>query len=236
MKFKLYNKNHWLVHFANGLILTLPVLLVYIAMGLSFGFLAIENGMSPLNTILMSVLIYAGTAQLVGLQLIVLEASPFSIILTTLIINSRFIVMSSSIGRYLKKFNFYEKIIYACQLTDATFAIHTNRFIKANPPKVELFTTNIVGHVIWVISTIAGVYLGERNYNLSGFGLDFAMPAMFIGLLIPLIVSRIHLFVCILGIFLTIFFYLLGFSYWTTLTSTSISILLGLWIYRWNKK
>ena len=90
MKFKLSEKNHWLIHILNGLILVVPILVVYVAMGLSFGFLAVESGMRPFHAILMSVLIYAGMAQLVGLQLIAIEASPFSIILTTFIINSRF--------------------------------------------------------------------------------------------------------------------------------------------------
>ena len=167
MKFALSEKNFWLIHILNGIILTLPILLVYVAMGLSFGFLAIDNGISPLNAVLMSILIYAGTAQLVGIQLIAIEASTFSILLTTFIINSRFFVMSSSIGRFLTQFTLYQKILYATQLTDATFAIHTNRFLKLNPPKLELFTTNIIGHIVWVFSTIIGVYLGGRNFNFD---------------------------------------------------------------------
>ena len=70
LKFILSDKNFWPIHILNGFLLTLPILLVYVAMGLSFGFLAIDNGISPLNAILMSLLIYAGTAQLVGIQLL----------------------------------------------------------------------------------------------------------------------------------------------------------------------
>ena len=235
MKFALSEKNYWLIHIFNGFILTVPILLVYVAMGLSFGFLAIDNGISPLNAILMSLLIYAGTAQLVGIQLIAIEASAFSILLTTFIINSRFFVMASSIGRFLSQFKLYQKIFYACQLTDATFAIHTNRFIKLNPPKLELFTTNIIGHIVWVLSTIVGVYLGGRNYNFDSLGIDFAMPAMFIGLLLPLVLSKFHLLICIIASTLTVLLYFLGLSYWTTLTSTVITIIIGLYLYKWNK-
>ncbi len=235
LKFKLSDKNFWLIHVFNGFILTLPILLVYVAMGLSFGFLAIDNGISPLNAILMSLLIYAGTVQLVGIQLIAIEASIFSILLTTFIINSRFFVMSSSIGRFLNKFKLYQRFLYACQLTDATFAIHTVRFSQFNPPKLELFTTNIFGHVVWVISTTVGVYLGGRDYNFDSLGIDFAMPAMFIGLLLPLVLTKIHLLICVIAGTLTVILYLIGFSYWTTLTSTVITILIGLYIFKWNK-
>ena len=235
MKFTLSDKNFWPIHVLNGFLLTLPILLVYVAMGLSFGFLAIDNGISPINAILMSLLIYAGTAQLIGIQLIAIEAPIFSILLTTFIINSRFFVMSSSIGRFLVKFKFYQRVLYACQLTDATFAIHTVRFSKLNPPKLELFTTNIFGHIVWVISTIFGVYLGGRDYNFDSLGIDFAMPAMFIGLLLPLVLTRVHLLICIIAGTLTVILYLFGFSYWTTLTSTVITILLGLYLYKWNK-
>ena len=235
MKFKLSEKDYWLIHILNGVILMTPILVVYVAMGLSFGFLAVDSGMSPFNAILMSILIYAGMAQLVGIQLIALEASPFSIILTTFIINSRFFMMSSSIGRFLNNFSVYQKFIYACQLTDATFAIHTNRFNKSNPSKLELFTTNITGHLVWVLSTVSGVYFGSRDYNFNDLGIDFAMPAMFIGLLLPLILSRVHLTVCLAASSVTIILYHFGFSYWTTLSSTVISILLGLWLYKWNR-
>ena len=235
LKFILSDKNFWPIHILNGFLLTLPILLVYVAMGLSFGFLAIDNGISPLNAILMSLLIYAGTAQLVGIQLIVIEASVFSILLTTFIINSRFFVMSSSIGRFLVKFKFYQRFLYACQLTDATFAIHTVRFSRFNPPKLELFTTNIFGHVVWVISTIVGVYLGGRDYNFDSLGIDFAMPAMFIGLLLPLVLTKIHLFICIIAGLLTVILFYFGFSYWTTLSATVITILIGLYIDKWNK-
>ena len=235
MKFALSEKDFWLIHIFNGFILIFPILLVYVAMGLSFGFIAIDNGISPLNAIMMSILIYAGMAQLVGIQLIAIEASPFSILLTTFIINSRFFVMASSIGRFLSQFKLYQKIFYACQLTDATFAIHINRFTKSKPPKLELFTTNIIGHVIWVLSTIVGVYLGSKEYNFDNLGIDFAMPAMFIGLLLPLMLSKVHVLICIIAGLLTILLYYLGFSYWTTLTSTTITIIIGLYLYKWNK-
>ena len=74
-----------------------------------------------------------------------------------------------------------------------------------------------------------------KNYDFSNLGIDFAMPAMFIGLLLPLILTRVHIAVCLAAVLATIILYNLGFSYWTTLTASVISILLGLWLYKWNK-
>ena len=107
--------------------------------------------------------------------------------------------------------------------------------VQSKPPKLELFTTNIIGHVIWVLSTIVGVYLGSKEYNFDNLGIDFAMPAMFIGLLLPLMLSKVHLLICIIAGLLSILLYYLGFSYWTTLTSTIITIIIGLYLYKWNK-
>ncbi|MDC0074568.1 AzlC family ABC transporter permease [Alphaproteobacteria bacterium] len=232
-----YNiKIYWLKEIFTGIILTFPVLLVYLAMGVTFGVLAIDSGLTPLNVVLMSFLIYAGTAQLVGIQLISIGASPLSILITTFVINSRFFIMSSSITHYFSRFSIFQKIFYSVQMTDATFAIHTNRFSKLQPSKIEIFTTNSVGHFVWVLSTILGIYLGESSFNLKDFAIDFAMPAMFIGLLVPLIEDRTQYIVVIISSIGTISFFSLGFAFWTTLAATIVGIVFGIGIDQWNKK
>ena len=215
--------------------LVLPVLLVYFAIGITFGVVSIESGISPINTLLMSLFVYAGTAQLVAVQLIGIEASAFSIISTIFVINSRFLVMSSSISPYFEKFSLWQKFLYGIEITDATYAIHSNRFKNRSIRKLEIYTTNIVGHIVWVLSTLIGVFLGNISFDLKEFGADFAMTAMFIGLMIPLITNRVYLLIGVTAAVSTIFFYYLGFSYWTTLAATFVAIFFGLGAKKWTK-
>tara|TARA_B100000686_G_scaffold344194_1_gene426376 strand:+ start:679 stop:1386 length:708 start_codon:yes stop_codon:yes gene_type:complete len=218
-----------------GTVLVLPILFVYFAIGITFGVVASETGISPLNTLLMSLFVYAGAAQLVAVQLIGVEASSFSIIFTILVINSRFFVMSSSISSYFHNFSFWQKLLYGIEITDATYAIHANRFKKYPIRKLEIFTTNVVGHIVWVLSTLVGIYLGNISIDLKEYGADFAMTAMFIGLMVPLIVSRVYLLIGIVSAISTITFYYIGFSYWTTLAATFIAVAIGIGFSKWIK-
>ena len=226
----------WPSEIAKGLKVILPVLLVYIAIGVAFGVIAVENGIAPVNAVLMSAFVYAGTAQLVGVQLIGLGASPLSIVLTTIVINSRFFVMASALAPHLRKLHFWERAAYSAQLTDATFAIHVNRLTKANPSKIELFTTNIVGHAVWIGSSAIGTILGSAFDGLESFAIDYAMPAMFIGLLVPLINDRFQFIVAVAAVIGVVIFYSAGFAFWTTLMASSMAVIFGLGVRRWSKK
>ena len=236
---KMLNKNKIFFFYAKdiitGTILVLPILFVYFAIGVTFGVAASESGISPINTLLMSLFVYAGAAQLVAVQLIGVEASPFSIIFTILVINSRFFVMSSSISSYFQNFSFWQKILYGIEITDATYAIHTNRYKNHPIRKLEIFTTNVVGHIVWVLSTLIGIYLGNISIDLKEYGADFAMTAMFIGLMVPLITSRVYVVVATVAVISTIIFYYVGFSYWTTLAATFMAVTIGVGVKNWIK-
>jgi len=212
-----------------------PVLLVYVAIGMAYGVLAVDNGITPWLAVLMSALVYAGTAQLVGVQMIALSLPPLSIIVMAAVINARFFVMASALVPYLRQLKWWERTLYATQLTDATFALHIARLPKTDASKTEVFTTNIVGHLVWVGATIAGVVVGQTANNLDAFAIDFAMPAMFIGLLVPLIRSRSQILVALGAAVATVCFQAVGASFWAILIATLVGLLIGWGADRWTK-
>ncbi|HET6346167.1 MAG TPA: AzlC family ABC transporter permease, partial [Myxococcota bacterium] len=75
-----------------------PMALGYAPIGFAVGALSRGAGMSPLNTLLMSLLVYAGSSQLIATQLLVLEASPVSVIATTFVVNLRHLLMASALA------------------------------------------------------------------------------------------------------------------------------------------
>lgn len=212
-----------------------PVLMVYVAIGMAYGVLAVDNGITPWLAVLMSALVYAGTAQLVGVQMIALSLPPLSIIVMAAVINARFFVMASALVPHLRQLKWWERTLYATQLTDATFALHIARLPKTDASKTEVFTTNIVGHLVWVGATIAGVVVGQTANNLDAFAIDFAMPAMFIGLLVPLIRSRSQILVALGAAVAMIGFQAVGASFWAILIATLVGLLIGWGADRWTK-
>lgn len=226
----------WLQDVTAGTLVTAPVLFVYTAMGIAFGVLSIQAGLSPLNTVAMSVFVYAGTAQLAGIQLLALGVPPLSIIVTTLVINSRFVVMSSALAPLVARFPLWQRFLYGLEITDASFALQIGRYARRPVRKVEVFTINVVGHVVWVAATIAGVAIGEVVTDVERFGLDFGMPAMFIAILVPLIRTRTQVVVAVVGGLSLVFYYSLGISYWAILAATATAVGVGIAMDRWTRR
>lgn len=230
------SQKSWLGDVTAGTLVMAPVLMVYTAMGIAFGVLSIQAGLSPLNTVAMSLFVYAGTAQLAGIQLLALGVPPVSIVITTLVINSRFLVMSSALAPLVSRFPGWQRFLYGLEITDASFALQIGRYSGRPMRKVEAFTINLVGHVVWVAATIAGVVIGGTVTNVERYGLDFGMPAMFIAIMVPLIRTRVHVVVAVTGGLALLFYRLLGLSYWAILAATATAVVAGIVMEQWTRR
>ena len=85
-----------------GFTRAIPVMMGYFTVGFAYGILAQNAGLSIFNGILMSVIVYAGSAQLIGAGMFGMGAHPLSIIFTTFIVNLRHLLMSAAISPNLK--------------------------------------------------------------------------------------------------------------------------------------
>ena len=79
----------------------LPIILGYVPVGFAYGVLAQKSGLSGLNTLLMSALVYAGSAQLIAVGLFAAAVNPLAIVATTFIVNLRHLLMSAALAPYL---------------------------------------------------------------------------------------------------------------------------------------
>jgi len=161
-----------------------PIVLGYIPIGLTFGVLAQKAGLSNVNTLAMSLLVYAGSSQLIAVGLFTANASIPSIILTTFVVNLRHLLLSAALTPHLKRWRKSELAAFAYQLTDETFAVHSAQFSSDAPSKSEVFATNLTAQAGWVTGTWLGVTLGHLITDIQPFGLDYVLPAMFIALLV----------------------------------------------------
>lgn len=170
---------------------TLPTVFGYIGIGIAFGVIGRASGFNPLVVILMSVFIYAGSAQFTTVSMLAAANPVASIILATFLVNSRMILMGTTIGHYFKKDSVAKNVMLGTLITDESFALGMN---KLNYTKGKLSfewfnTANWIAYLTWGISTAIGAILGGVVGDPKKLGLDYAIVAMFFGLLYLQVVS-----------------------------------------------
>ena len=100
-------------------------------------------------------------------------------------VNSRMILMSTTVAPYFKKDSLGKGMLIGTLLTDESFALAMNKLNYTNGKmNFSWFNTeNIISYSTWVIATMIGALLGNFIEDPKKLGLDFANVAMFIGLL-----------------------------------------------------
>ena len=216
-----------------GLTRAVPIILGYVPIGLTYGVLAQKAGLSGLNAVLMSLLVYAGSSQLVAAGLFGSGASAPSIVLTTFVVNLRHMLLSAAVAPYLKRWGRGELAAFAYELTDETFALHAASFPSGVPPKGEVFAINAAGQASWLLGTGLGVALGEVIRDVEPLGLDYVLPAMFIALSVMQMEDMKGFAVALFSGTLSVALLLLGAGQWNVILATvigaSTGVLLELW-------
>lgn len=213
-----------------------PILLGYIPIGLTFGVLAQKAGLSTINTLLMSLLVYAGSSQLIAVGLFAAGAPALSVISTTFVVNLRHVLLSAALAPFLEHWRKPELAAFAYQLTDETFAVHAAQFPSGEPSKTEVLSTNMTAQVAWIGGTWLGVALGHSVTDVEPLALDYVLPAMFIALMILQIRDRVQVGVALVTGALSVGLLLMGVSQWNVIAATLVGATVGVMIEIWTKK
>ena len=216
-------------YFLHGVKDSYPIILGYIPIGLAFGVLASSASISPLGVLFISLVLFAGSAQFITVSMIASLASSLSIIATVFIVNFRHFLMSSAYSKYFKKDKTLPLAFLSYFVTDESFAIGINKAKYDNEKfnKDYLLGVELGGYFSWAIFTTLGAFIGSFITDFEALGLDFALPAMFIGLLALLIKNKKDLIVCILaGIFTIILTFTPLHSFSVIIGSVIASVLL----------
>jgi 4-azaleucine resistance transporter AzlC len=221
--------------FLQGVINALPIVFGYIPIGLAFGILAKKSGLSDTNTMLISIMVYAGSSQFIAVSLFETNAPGITIILTTLIVNLRHLLMSAAIAPYLKGWRRRELAAFSFHLTDETFALYSLRFPNGVPPKAEILGTNVTAQVSWVLGTWLGLTLGQMIGDIQPLGLDYALPAMFVALLVMQVKNKAQVGTALLAGGLSVGLMLLGMGRWNLILATFLGATAGALVETWNK-
>jgi 4-azaleucine resistance transporter AzlC len=169
-----------------------PILIGIVPFGIIAGVAAVEAGLPAAQAIAASPMIFAGASQLATMDLLAGGSPVLVIVLTALVINSRFAMYSAGLSPSLRRLGRGRKAIAAYLLTDQAFAVSAVRFATIDEDLDRRFSfylgAALPPWIIWQASTVAGVVLGAGvSPDLS---LDFAIPLMFMALLFPAITDR----------------------------------------------
>lgn len=176
----------------------LPLQLGVIPFGLVFGVLGIASGLTPLQTILMSSILFGGASQVVFAQLWATGAPPVFVGTSVSVINLRHVLYSASVAPYLRQLPLCWRVLLAYLLTDEAYAVSIKHFAErpTNPLKhYHLLGAGLTLWVLWQISTILGVFASTTIPEKLSLG--FAIPLTFIAIVAPAIRTRSDLLACV---------------------------------------
>ncbi len=223
------NKKHKAKGALAGTVRAVPIMLGYLPIGFAFGVLATTAGLNLAGAAGMSLFLFAGSAQLIAVGMIDAGATIAAITTTVFMVNLRHLLMSAYLAPHLGHLKPWQQAIFSYEITDESFAVHSNHFRKHGVPRaIELFSLNHSAHLAWIFGTILGAWLGGMfSFDNAAFGIDYALPAMFIALLVMQIEMKRHLYIALLAAALGLFFYLLGFNQLYIILATVIAAAVG---------
>jgi 4-azaleucine resistance transporter AzlC len=173
-----------------GTVDMLPLSLAVLPWGILFGSLAVQRGFSWLEAQLFSAVIFGGAVQIVTVELIADQASLLTVLFSAFVISSRHFLYGLTLRERLSPKPLRWRLSLGFLLTDELFALSGDR--RAYQNKFRLYYALGAGgsfYLAWNLWTFIGIVAGAWLPDLTQLGLDFAIAATFIALVVPEIKS-----------------------------------------------
>lgn len=169
--------------FRNGLQAGVSIAIGYVPIAITFGLLAKSAGLTVTETVMMSLLVFAGAAQYMSLNMIVLGSGVFEIVMTTFILNIRHFLMSASLNEKVEEEKLWKKSLYSFGITDETFSVTATK--EGTIRTGYMFGVIFISYSSWVVSSGIGHAIGSSLPDSLQESMAVALYAMFVGLLVP---------------------------------------------------
>ena len=181
-------RNAWL----DGLRVVAPALIALAAWGLVTGVATVKSGLTQWQAVGMTLAMFAGSAQLAALPLIASDAPIWVVLLTTAVVNLRFVIFSAGLYPYLRHLPLGKRMALGYVTGDVSFALSVSRWAAQPMPahgsrERTWFYLGICSGtwVVWQTSSIAGIFLGSGIP--AGWGLDFVAILALVALVLPMV-------------------------------------------------
>lgn len=226
--------------FLGGVKDCLPTVLGYLSIGVAAGVIEKTAGFTLTEIALISMLVYAGSAQFIMAGMFAAGAPASAIIFTVFFVNARHLLMSAALAPYLQKVPLWKNMIIGSQITDETFGVAAQHMANRRQLSEKwMLGLNVTAYVNWVLANVLGGIFGEWIPDPHAYGMDYALPAMFIGLFVLQLISdrpklMIHLFVAGSAIVIALCAYLVFPSSVAVIIATLAAATIGVVIERWK--
>ena len=209
-----------------GLAAAWPICLGYLPIGMALGVLGQKAGLHPLAIGFMSVIVFAGSSQFIAVSMISTGMPPLTIVMTTFVVNLRHLLMSSALAIPFRGRRRSLLTLFAYGVTDESFAVNYPKLTEGNWQIEHALVVNHAANLTWIVSTIIGGY-GGQYIPEGAFGIDYALIAMFICLLIFQLRGRVYFLTAIIAGALAVGLSLLLPGNWHIILASMLAATLG---------
>ncbi|MCC5812086.1 MAG: AzlC family ABC transporter permease [Ectothiorhodospiraceae bacterium] len=212
-----------------------PVAVAYLGIGLAAGVVGAEAGLSPAEVGLLSLLLFAGSAQFVFADL---YTGAFTVLVSTVfLVNLRHLLYSTALSPRVRHHSPGARFLIGAQLTDETFALASGLMGSRLRYAAWMIGLNVASYLAWCTGNVTGAVLGSMAGAIDALGLEFALAGMFAALLVGQIRSRLesrHVGIIVAVLAATLMVML---DYWrphalnlvlTTVTAATVGLILGM--------
>ena len=205
----------------------IPITMGYIPMGIGYAALAIKAGLTPLQTVGFSILVYAGAGEIIAVTMLLNGATAFAIILTNFVVNLRYFVMNVCVYNKVQKTSPLLNALSCHLTTDESFAMFSLMDESSIWTYVGLSLTSWLS---WILGAAIGVFVLDLLPVIVTNSFNISLYALFVAILIPNVKKnyRIGLLVIITGIMNIILQTIIG--NWSIIVSTVLGALIGVYL------
>ena len=167
-----------------------PTLFGIAAWGMVVGVAMVKSGLTVAQAVGMTLFVFAGSAQLASLPLIVAAAPIWVIFLTALVVNLRFVIFSALLGPHFSRLPLWQRFFLGYISGDVSIALFLQRYPSAAPEPGKLgFLKGLMfpNWIAWQVGSLIGIFLGSTIP--SEWGLGFAGTLAILCIAVPLVVN-----------------------------------------------
>lgn len=211
----------------HGMKLGIPITFGYIPMGIGYAALAIKAGLTPFETVIMSVLIYAGAGQIMIATMLAQGATLLAIVLSSFVVNLRYFVMNTVVFNKVEKTPLFLRILTSHLAVDESFAMFSLMEESSIWTYIGLAG---IAWISWIFGAIIGVLILNILPAIVANSFNISLYALFVALLVPAVKEskELAILVVLTALLNVVLQFFIG--NWSLIVATLLGAIIGLYI------
>jgi len=225
--------------FLAGVRHAVPIMVGYLGVGFAAGVVQRAAGLSSLEIVLISTIIFAGSVQFVLASMVAVASPVAAILMAVFLVNARYLLMAAALAPLLKNLSGWKQTLTGLQLTDQSFVVLSTRF-RDTPPDgfAWIAGLQVAGWLAWILANLAGASASGQAQGLAA--LAFALPSMFAGLVVVMVMghprARIAAAVVVGSALLALAIHAAAPGPWAATLAATLGATAGLALDRWIRR